>query len=217
MTDTFVVHPEWRGKTDASPPAHYDSSLKSYPPWIYFLELGRWNPDWNPGLGDIFPGHGFRHQYPGTTIGRIGGKFSVQLFVLQRCPLVHGRWSLPHLSQYFPRNEPGGLKSDFCANVSRATNAAAPHSALCPRPSGSGRLTGAEKKYHESFRLIREEKRAPHRLINNTWILPVSRLSRQELRVSRRRTWRNAFEPPLFRSFFRSEQTASRLRSISRR
>ncbi len=129
----------------------------------YFFELGRWEARNGAPAWGHFSGHGFRHQVSRHHDRRNRREISqVQLFCSCSAVSGHGRRSIPHLPQYFPRDEAGETKVGLCRErLARAAHAARPHSALC-RDSGA-RPSYRAGKIPRILSYYSRRKRAPHR------------------------------------------------------
>src|SRR6266436_6576202 len=161
-------------RSDASPPAIMVRRLKSYTPWITssIWEGGRSEMD-RP-LSDIFQGLVLAIKYPGTTIDEIGAKFlRYNYFVLAALSMVMAGGVFLTYRNISREMKLARLKSDFVANVSHELRTPLALIRLYAETLELGRLT-AQEKYHEYFRIIREESERLTALINN--ILDFSRI-----------------------------------------
>jgi len=123
---------------------------------------------------DIFQDISWSIKYPGTTLADISAKFIRYMYT------ILGALSLLMLGGIFMtyRNisremNLARLKSDFVANVSHELRTPLALIRLYAETLELGRLTNKEK-YHEYFRIIREESERLTALINN--ILDFSRI-----------------------------------------
>jgi len=161
-------------KADASPPAMMVRPLKSYTPWITSASWDGGKPEMERPLGDIFQGMVFGIKYPGTTIDEIGAKFlRYNYFVLAALSLVMAGGVFLTYRNISREMKLARLKSDFVANVSHELRTPLALIRLYAETLELGRLT-AQEKYHEYFRIIREESERLTALINN--ILDFSRI-----------------------------------------
>jgi signal transduction histidine kinase len=161
-------------KADASPPAMMVRPLKSYTPWITSPSWDGGKPEMERPLGDIFQGMVFGIKYPGTTIDEIGAKFlRYNYFVLAALSLVMAGGVFLTYRNISREMKLARLKSDFVANVSHELRTPLALIRLYAETLELGRLT-AQEKYHEYFRIIREESERLTALINN--ILDFSRI-----------------------------------------
>src|ERR1700751_1686886 len=160
--------------SDANPPAMMVRPLKSYTPWITSASWDGGKPEMERPLGDIFQGMVFGIKYPGTTIDEIGAKFlRYNYFVLAALSLVMAGGVFLTYRNISREMKLARLKSDFVANVSHELRTPLPLIRLYAETLELGRLT-AQEKYHECFRIIREESERLTALINN--ILDFSRI-----------------------------------------
>jgi signal transduction histidine kinase len=161
-------------RADASPPAMMVRPLKSPTPWITSSSWDGGKPEMERPLGDIFQGMVFGIKYPGTTIDEIGAKFlRYNYFVLAALSLVMAGGVFLTYRNISREMKLARLKSDFVANVSHELRTPLALIRLYAETLELGRLT-AQEKYHEYFRIIREESERLTALINN--ILDFSRI-----------------------------------------
>jgi signal transduction histidine kinase len=161
-------------RSDANPPAMMVRPLKSYTPWITSASWDGGKPEMERPLGDIFQGIVFGIKYPGTTIDEIGAKFlRYNYFVLAALSLVMAGGVFLTYRNISREMKLARLKSDFVANVSHELRTPLALIRLYAETLELGRLT-AQEKYHEYFRIIREESERLTALINN--ILDFSRI-----------------------------------------
>jgi signal transduction histidine kinase len=163
-----------RLKGDANLPAITLHRPMDPTPWVA-------SANWDGGKGevdyafdDVFQGMVWSIKYPGTTIADIGARF------LRYNYAILGALSLLMIGGIFLtyRNisremNLARLKSDFVANVSHELRTPLALIRLYAETLELGRIT-AKEKYHEYFRIIREESERLTALINN--ILDFSRI-----------------------------------------
>jgi signal transduction histidine kinase len=169
-----VLNNKTRGmKNDPNPPAMMVHASKDWTPLVT-------SPNWDGGKAEVemnssvFPGMYWGIKYQGTTIADIGARF------LRYNYAVLGALSVLMIGGIFLtyRNisremNLARLKSDFVANVSHELRTPLALIRLYAETLELGRIT-AKEKYHEYFRIIREESERLTALINN--ILDFSRI-----------------------------------------
>jgi len=160
-------------KAEANPPGMMIHPAKDSTPWI--------TSDWDGGkpeaernLESVFPDLILAIKYQGTTVADLEARFlRYNYLVLAALSLLMagGIWlTYRNVSREMTLAK---LKSDFVANVSHELRTPLALIRLYAETLELGRLT-AKEKYHEYFRIIREESERLTALINN--ILDFSRI-----------------------------------------
>jgi signal transduction histidine kinase len=169
-----VLNSKARGmKNDPNPPAMMVHASKDWTPLVT-------SPNWDGGKAEVemssnvFGGMVWGIKYQGTTVADIGARF------LRYNYAVLGALSVLMIGGIFLtyRNisremNLARLKSDFVANVSHELRTPLALIRLYAETLELGRIN-AKEKYHEYFRIIREESERLTALINN--ILDFSRI-----------------------------------------
>jgi signal transduction histidine kinase len=162
-------------RSDANPPAMMIHSTKDPTPWVASANWDGGKPEVEKNLGEVL-GQGFALaiKYPGTTIADIGSSFLRNNYIILGALslLMAGGIFLSYRNVSREMNL-ARLKSDFVANVSHELRTPLALIRLYAETLELGRLT-AKEKYHEYFRIIREESERLTALINN--ILDFSRI-----------------------------------------
>ena len=161
-------------RTDANPPAMMVHAPKDSNPWVLSANWDGGRPEVERPFVDIFQGMVWAIKYPGTTIADIEARFlRFHFAVLAALSLLMvGGVFLTYRNVSREMNL-ARLKSDFVANVSHELRTPLALIRLYAETLELGRLT-AKEKYHEYFRIIREESERLTALINN--ILDFSRI-----------------------------------------
>ena len=162
-------------RTDANPPAMMIHSPKDEEdPWSASENWDGGKPEMERKFADVFPNLILSIKYPGTTIADIGARF------LRNNLAVLGALSVLMIGGIFLtyRNisremNLARLKADFVANVSHELRTPLALIRLYAETLELGRIS-AQEKYHEYYRIIREESERLSALINN--ILDFSRI-----------------------------------------
>jgi signal transduction histidine kinase len=161
-------------KADANPPVMMIHPSKDPTSWV---TSGNWDggkPEAEQTFKYVFPDLTLAIKYQGTTVADIGTRFlRYNYIVLAALSLlmIGGIW-LTYRNVSREMNL-ARLKSDFVANVSHELRTPLALIRLYAETLELGRLT-AKEKYHEYFRIIREESERLTALINN--ILDFSRI-----------------------------------------
>jgi len=163
-----------RPKGDTNPPAIMVHRTMDRTPWVASANWDGGKAEVDVPFEDIFQDISWSIKYPGTTLADISAKFIRYMYT------ILGALSLLMLGGIFMtyRNisremNLARLKSDFVANVSHELRTPLALIRLYAETLELGRLTNKEK-YHEYFRIIREESERLTALINN--ILDFSRI-----------------------------------------
>jgi signal transduction histidine kinase len=162
-------------RADANPPAMMIHSPKDEEDaWSASENWDGGKPEMEREFAEVFPHLVMSIKYPGTTIADIGARFLTYNFA------VLGALSLLMIGGIFLtyRNisremNLARLKSDFVANVSHELRTPLALIRLYAETLELGRIN-AQEKYHEYYRIIREESERLSALINN--ILDFSRI-----------------------------------------
>jgi nitrogen-specific signal transduction histidine kinase len=162
-------------RADANPPAMMIHSPKDdEDPWAASENWDGGKPEMERKFADVFPNLILSIKYPGTTIADMGARF------LRYNYCVLGALSVLMIGGIFLtyRNisremNLARLKSDFVANVSHELRTPLALIRLYAETLELGRIN-AQEKYHEYYRIIREESERLSALINN--ILDFSRI-----------------------------------------
>lgn len=161
-------------RNDANPPAIMIHSPRDMTPWVASSNWDGGKPEVEYAPDEVLQGMVWSIKYTGTTIADIGAKF------LRNNYMILGALTVLMLGGIFLtyRNisremNLARLKSDFVANVSHELRTPLALIRLYAETLELGRLTSKEK-YHEYFRIIREESERLSSLINN--ILDFSRI-----------------------------------------
>jgi signal transduction histidine kinase len=155
-------------------PALMIHAPRDYTPWVQSANWDGGKAEVDRTFTDVFQNLILAIKYPGTTVAEIGERF------LRYNYLILGALSLLMVGGVFLtyRNVSremllARLKSDFVANVSHELRTPLALIRLYAETLELGRLT-AQEKYHNYFRIIREESERLTALINN--ILDFSRI-----------------------------------------
>ena len=161
-------------RSDANPPAMMVHASKDSTPLVTSSNWDGGKPEVERPFSDLFQGMVWAIKYPGTTIADIGAKFlRYNYTVLAALSLLMvGGIFLTYRNVSREMNL-ARLKSDFVANVSHELRTPLALIRLYAETLELGRLS-AKEKYHEYFRIIREESERLTALINN--ILDFSRI-----------------------------------------
>ena len=161
-------------RNDASPPAIMVHPPKDSTPLAASANWDGGKPEVDYNFSSVFQGMVWSIKYPGTTIADISARF------LHYDYTILGALSLLMIGGIFLtyRNiskemNLARLKSDFVANVSHELRTPLALIRLYAETLELGRLNSKEK-YHEYYRIIREESERLSALINN--ILDFSRI-----------------------------------------
>jgi signal transduction histidine kinase len=161
-------------KNSNNPPAIILRYPHDYTPWVASENWDGGRPEVDRNFQDAFRGLTASIKYPGTTIADISNKFlhlnytilaALSVFMLGGIFLTYRNISR--------EMKLAKLKSDFVANVSHELRTPLALIRLYAETLELGRLNSKEK-YHEYFRIIREESERLTALINN--ILDFSRI-----------------------------------------
>jgi signal transduction histidine kinase len=161
-------------RPDANPPAIMIRPLHEYSPWVASENWEGGKPEAERPFVDTFSGLVASINYPGTTIADLGMKFLHYNYTVlgALCLFMIGGILLTYRN-ISREMKLARLKSDFVANVSHELRTPLALIRLYAETLELGRLTSKEK-YHEYFRIIREESERLTALINN--ILDFSRI-----------------------------------------
>jgi signal transduction histidine kinase len=161
-------------KADANPPVMMIHPSKDPTPWIASSNWDGGKPEADRNLEYVFPELSLAIKYQGTTVADIGMKFLRYNYIVLAALgllMVGGIWlTYRNVSREMTLAR---LKSDFVANVSHELRTPLALIRLYAETLELGRLTSKEK-YHEYYRIIREEGERLTALINN--ILDFSRI-----------------------------------------
>lgn len=161
-------------RSDANPPVMMVHAPRSYTPWVTSANWDGGKPEVEKAFTEVFPDVVFAIKYPGTTIDEIGARFlRYNYLILTALSVVMAGGIFLTYRNIFREMNLARLKSDFVANVSHELRTPLALIRLYAETLELGRLT-AQEKYHEYFRIIREESERLSALINN--ILDFSRI-----------------------------------------
>jgi signal transduction histidine kinase len=161
-------------RSDEHPPAMMIHSPKDDDPWVASENWDGGHPEMERTFASVFPHLILSIKYPGTTIADMGAKFlNYNYAVLAALSLLMiGGIFLTYRNISRELNL-ARLKSDFVANVSHELRTPLALIRLYAETLELGRIN-AQEKYHEYYRIIREESERLTSLINN--ILDFSRI-----------------------------------------
>ncbi|HEX2715387.1 MAG TPA: HAMP domain-containing sensor histidine kinase [Candidatus Acidoferrales bacterium] len=161
-------------RADANPPVMMIHPSKDYAPWVASANWDGGKPEAERKLEYVFPDLTLAIKYQGTTVADIGTRFLRYNYIVLAAlsmVMIGGVWlTYRNVSREMTLSR---LKSDFVANVSHELRTPLALIRLYAETLELGRLT-AKEKYHEYFRIIREESERLTALINN--ILDFSRI-----------------------------------------
>jgi signal transduction histidine kinase len=161
-------------RADANPPVMMIHPSKNPTPWVASSNWDGGKPEAERNLEYVFPELTLAIKYQGTTVADIGMKFLRYNYIVLAALgllMVGGIWlTYRNVSREMTLAR---LKSDFVANVSHELRTPLALIRLYAETLELGRLTSKEK-YHEYYRIIREESERLTALINN--ILDFSRI-----------------------------------------
>ena len=161
-------------KAEANPPVMMIHPAKESTPWLASANWDGGKPEAERKLEYVFPDLMLAIKYQGTTVADIGTKFLRYNYIVLAAlsmVMIGGIWlTYRNVSREMKLAR---LKSDFVANVSHELRTPLALIRLYAETLELGRLT-AKEKYHEYFRIIREESERLTALINN--ILDFSRI-----------------------------------------
>jgi signal transduction histidine kinase len=161
-------------RADANPPVMMIHQAKESTPWVTSANWDGGKPEAERKLEYVFPDLILAIKYQGTTVADIGSKFlryNYMVLAALSFVMIGGIWlTYRNVSREMTLSK---LKSDFVANVSHELRTPLALIRLYAETLELGRLT-AKEKYHEYFRIIREESERLTALINN--ILDFSRI-----------------------------------------
>jgi len=161
-------------KADANPPGMMIHPPKDATPWVASANWDGGKPEAERKLEYVFPNLTVAIKYQGTTVADIGTRFLRYNYIVLAAlsmVMIGGIWlTYRNVSREMTLAR---LKSDFVANVSHELRTPLALIRLYAETLELGRLT-AKEKYHEYFRIIREESERLTALINN--ILDFSRI-----------------------------------------
>jgi signal transduction histidine kinase len=161
-------------RAEANPPVMMIHPSRDSTPWVASSNWDGGKPEAERNLEYVFQDLTLAIKYQGTTVADIGMKFLRYNYIVLAalCLLmVSGIWlTYRNVSREMTLAR---LKSDFVANVSHELRTPLALIRLYAETLELGRLT-AKEKYHEYYRIIREESERLTALINN--ILDFSRI-----------------------------------------
>jgi signal transduction histidine kinase len=161
-------------RQDAYPPAMMIHPAKESTPWVASANWDGGKPEAERNFQYVFQDLALAIKYHGTTVADMSSRFlRYNYIVLSALSLlmIGGIWlTYRNVSREMKLAR---LKSDFVANVSHELRTPLALIRLYAETLELGRLT-AQEKYHEYFRIIREESERLTALINN--ILDFSRI-----------------------------------------
>lgn len=161
-------------RADANPPVMMIHPAKESTPWVASANWDGGKPEAERKFEYVFPDLTLAIKYQGTTVADIGSRFLRYNYIVLAAlsmVMIGGVWlTYRNVSREMTLSR---LKSDFVANVSHELRTPLALIRLYAETLELGRLT-AKEKYHEYFRIIREESERLTALINN--ILDFSRI-----------------------------------------
>jgi signal transduction histidine kinase len=161
-------------RADANPPVMMIHRAKESTPWVTSANWDGGKPEAERKLEYVLPDLTLAIKYQGTTVADIGTRFLRYNYIVLAAlsmVMIGGIWlTYRNVSREMTLAR---LKSDFVANVSHELRTPLALIRLYAETLELGRLT-AKEKYHEYFRIIREESERLTALINN--ILDFSRI-----------------------------------------
>jgi len=161
-------------KNSNNPPAIILRSAHDYTPWVASENWNGGKPEVDRAFMDAFRGVTASIKYPSMTVADMGTKFlHYNYTVLAALSILMLGGIFLTYRNISREMKLAKLKSDFVANVSHELRTPLALIRLYAETLELGRLTSKEK-YHEYFRIIREESERLTALINN--ILDFSRI-----------------------------------------
>jgi signal transduction histidine kinase len=161
-------------RADANPPVMMVHPSKDSNPWVASANWDGGKPEAERNFSYVFPDLTLAIKYQGTTVADLGSRFlryNYTVLAALSLLMAGGIWlTYRNISREMKLAR---LKSDFVANVSHELRTPLALIRLYAETLELGRLT-AKEKYHEYFRIIREESERLTALINN--ILDFSRI-----------------------------------------
>jgi signal transduction histidine kinase len=161
-------------RSDEHPPAMMIHSTKDDDPWVASENWDGGKPEMERKFESVFPNLILSIKYPGTTIADMGARFlHYNYAVLAALSLLMAGGIFLTYRNISRELNLARLKSDFVANVSHELRTPLALIRLYAETLELGRIN-AQEKYHEYYRIIREESERLTSLINN--ILDFSRI-----------------------------------------
>ena len=161
-------------RAEANPPVMMVRPSKEMTPWVTSAGWDGGKPEAERNFQYVLQNLTFAIKFRGTTVADMSGKFlryNYMVLAALGILMIGGIW-LTYRNVY-REMKLARLKSDFVANVSHELRTPLALIRLYAETLELGRLT-AKEKYHEYFRIIREESERLTALINN--ILDFSRI-----------------------------------------